>query len=73
MVTSSKKYLLLLKEIIRMSFSKSIKNGSFWNIGFCYYTPEKLMDKKELPNIQWMRHPYKDRFFADPFILKITD
>lgn len=56
-----------------MSFSKNIKNGSFWNVGFCNYTPEELIDKKGLPNIQWVKHPYKDRFFADPFILKVTD
>ena len=56
-----------------MSFSKKIKNGSFWNIGFCNYLPEELIVKKELPSIQWMKHPYKDRFFADPFILKVTD
>lgn len=56
-----------------MSFSKNIKNGSFWNIGFCDYTPENLIEKKTLPTIQWMKHPYKDRFFADPFILKVTD
>lgn len=56
-----------------MSFSKNIKNGSFWNIGFCDYTPENLIEKKSLPQIQWMKHPYKDRFFADPFILKVTE
>lgn len=56
-----------------MSFLRNIKNGSFWNIGFCEYTPEKLIEKKALPQIQWMKHPYKDRFFADPFILKVTE
>lgn len=56
-----------------MSFFKNIKNGSFWNIGFCDYTPEMLIKNKALPKIQWMKHPYRDRFFADPFILNVTE
>ena len=56
-----------------MSFLNNIKNGSCWNIGFCEYTPEMLIKNRALPTIQWMKHPYKDRFFADPFILKVTD
>ena len=56
-----------------MGFIKDIKNGSFWNIGFCEYSPEKLIEKKALPKVQWMKHPFKDRFFADPFILKVTE
>lgn len=56
-----------------MGFIKDIKNGSFWNIGFCDYTPEMLIKNKALPKIQWMKHPYKDRFFADPFILNVTE
>lgn len=34
-----------------MSFSKNIKNGSFWNIGLCDYTPEELIEKKSLAKI----------------------
>lgn len=56
-----------------MSFFKDIKNCSYWNIGFCNCTTEQLINNKTLPSIQWMKHPYKDRFFADPFILKVTD
>lgn len=56
-----------------MSFIKNIKNGSFWNVGFCDYTPENLIEKKKLPKIIWLKHPYKDRFFADPFILEVSE
>ncbi len=56
-----------------MRFLKNIKNGSFWNIGFCDYIPELLIQNRALPKIQWLKHPYKDRFFADPFILKVTE
>lgn len=44
-----------------------------WNIGFCDYTPEELIKNRSLRAIKWMRHPYKDRWFADPFLFKVTD
>ena len=44
-----------------------------WNIGFCEQSPEDLIDRKVLNKVQWMKHPYRDRWFADPFILKVTD
>ncbi len=44
-----------------------------WNIGFSDITPEDFIENKEIGAIQWMKHPYHDRFFADPFILKVTD
>jgi hypothetical protein len=56
-----------------MSLLRNIQNNSYWNIGFCDLTPEQLIADKCLPKIQWMKHPYKDRFFADPFILNITE
>lgn len=43
-----------------------------WNIGFCAQTPEGLVGRQSLNRIQWMKHSYKDRWFADPFIYKIT-
>lgn len=48
-------------------------NRSNWNIGFVDISPEHLIYKAKLGEIQWMKHPYKDRFFADPFIVKISD
>lgn len=44
-----------------------------WNIGFCEETPEEIIQSKILKPIQWLKHPYKDRWFADPFILKVTE
>lgn len=55
-----------------MSFLKDIKNNNNWNVGFISSTPEKLVSSKKLGKIQWMKHNYKDRFFADPFILDVT-
>lgn len=48
-------------------------NRSNWNIGFVDISPEHLINKSQLDEIQWMKHNYKDRFFADPFILKISE
>jgi hypothetical protein len=55
-----------------MSFLNNIQNASNWNIGFCETSPEALVSSQKLPNIKWMKHSYRDRFFADPFILDAT-
>lgn len=44
-----------------------------WNIGFCSLMPEELIKDKALPSVRWMKHPYQDRWFADPFILRASD
>ena len=44
-----------------------------WNIGFCKTTPDVFIKEKKLPSISWLKHPYKDRWFADPYILKVTE
>lgn len=56
-----------------MNFLRKIQYNQNWNIGFCEQTPEELIKDKALKPIQWMKHPYKDRWFADPFILKVTE
>ena len=44
-----------------------------WNIGFCECDPEEFIHNQGLSDIRWMKHPFKDRWFADPFIYKVTD
>lgn len=44
-----------------------------WNIGFVEQSLENLLDKQQLGRIKWMKHNYKDRWFADPFIYEVTD
>ncbi len=41
-----------------------------WNIGIANL--EDIMSNKKL-DIIWVKHRYKDRWFADPFILEVTD
>lgn len=48
-------------------------NRNNYNIGFAVITPDEFVIKKALPAIKWVKHSYKDRFFADPFILEVTN
>ncbi len=47
--------------------------GHNWNIGFCETTPEKLITQQSLSKIEWLKHPFKDRFFADPFVISADE
>lgn len=42
-----------------------------WNIGFMK-VDDGMLDAK-VPDVKWMRHNYKDRWFADPQILSVDD
>ena len=44
-----------------------------WNIGFVELSAKDLLERQKLGRIRWMKHKYKDRWFADPFIYKVTD
>lgn len=48
-------------------------NNQNWNIGFASTTPKELIECKSLGVLEWLKHPYKDRFFADPFVYSWTD
>ena len=56
-----------------MNWKAKLLYSQNWNIGFCEQTPEDLIKRKALRPIQWLKHPYRDRWFADPFILKVTE
>jgi hypothetical protein len=43
-----------------------------YNIGFVDGSLESVIHGEPI-KVNWMKHPYKDRWFADPFILDITD
>ena len=45
-----------------------------WNIGFIERRiGDIVLSQGEEEMVKWVHHPYKDRFFADPFILSIDD
>ncbi|MDR1581684.1 MAG: hypothetical protein LBS55_00215 [Prevotellaceae bacterium] len=63
--------MYLLKKYLKSLFNKY--TSVCWNIGFIdFNNPEEILQKDEL-NIRWMQHKYKDRWFADPFILRISE
>ena len=50
---------------------RSIMQG-VWNIGFVENTLDEVIGGEPL-KIRWLNHNCKDRWFADPFILDVTD
>ena len=42
--------------------------SEIWNIGFVNIDKQSILENENL-NIKWLKHNYKDRWFADPFIL----
>lgn len=55
-----------------MKILRMIQCDQNWNIGFVEQTPEELISDGGLKTIKWLKNPYKDRWFADPFILNVT-
>ena len=43
-----------------------------YNIGFIDGDLQSVMEGKPI-KVNWLKHSYKDRWFADPFILDVTD
>lgn len=56
-----------------MNLLRKIQYSQCWNIGFCEQTPEEFVHEKQLRPIKWLKHRYRDRWFADPFIYKVTE
>ena len=56
-----------------MNILRKIQYSQYWNIGFCEQTQEELIRDKHLKKVKWLQHPFKDRWFADPFIYKVTN
>lgn len=55
-----------------MNLLRKIQYNQYWNIGFCEQTPDELIHKKKLNAVNWLKHPYRDRWFADPFLLYVS-
>lgn len=54
-----------------MDLRKYVYNNH-WTIGFSEDNLEEIVQGSK-PNVRWMKNPYKNRWFADPFILDVTD
>ncbi len=44
----------------------------YWNVGIIEKSIEDIMNNESY-SIRWMKHSYKDRFFADPFLYKYNE
>lgn len=56
-------------------FSKKdrmILRSDMWNLGFMTDDIADVIKSDKL-NIHWMKHSYTDRWFADPYLLEVTD
>ena len=53
---------------IAMNIPKFLTTG-YWNVGVIESPIEDIMESESV-NIRWMKHKYRDRFFADPFLFK---
>ena len=51
---------------------RSYANQSHWNIGFVEEDIHKVLTAGRL-DIHWMKHDYRDRWFADPQLLSVTE
>ena len=62
--------------MIRKIFSKINRviryDAATWNIGFADCSREQLIETGRLGKVRWVKHQYKDSWFADPFILNVT-
>lgn len=56
-----------------MKLFRKVQYCQNWNIGFCECGPEGFVSGGGLPAVKWLKHPYRDRWFADPFILRATE
>lgn len=54
-----------------MNLKKYIYNNH-WTLGFSEDNLENIVSGKQ-PTIHWMKNPYKNRWFADPFILDYSE
>lgn len=51
---------------------RGVLQSSYWNIGFVEEDIKEVLNANHL-HIHWLHHPYKDRWFADPFFLHVDD
>lgn len=51
---------------------RGVLQSSYWNIGFVEEDIKEVLNSDHL-HIHWLHHPYKDRWFADPFFLSVDE
>jgi hypothetical protein len=59
-----------METVARRIYHKLLKIR--WNIGFIEFYADTVLQQDNL-KIKWLKHSFRDRWFADPFILRITE
>jgi len=62
---------MILKKLLNYLTSSIL--DEHWNIGIMKYNKDILYQGLQENSIKWLKHPYHDRWFADPFILTSND
>lgn len=44
-----------------------------WNVGFVSFQAKESIIAQGIKNVRWLKHDFKDRWFADPFIINSDD
>lgn len=57
---------------LKKLFINYIKDTKY-NIGFVDGSLKDIIEGSRSIKVNWLNHPYKNRWFADPFILEVTD
>lgn len=55
-----------------INFNQNISRVRY-EIGFINADYNQIINLKNINKVKWLKHNYKDRWFADPFILDVTD
>ena len=55
---------------VKKLFSKVVRKS--WHLGFVVGGLDAVFSDEPL-NVMWVKNPYKDRWFADPFILDVSE
>ncbi len=55
-----------------MKFLNKFTQG-VWNIGIIEKSIDELMESPHDYKIRWVKHNYRDRFFADPFLYEVDE
>ena len=57
-----------------MSLKTQIKKltAERWNVGFIQNSTEDIINGKTI-DVKWIIHKYKNSWFADPFVLEVTE
>ena len=64
------KHIPLIKQLYQMY---KLATSNRYTIGFMAFSEELVKEDGKIPEVHWIKDDYKKGWFADPFILRMTD